>query len=171
MKNSTLNRFDLKAAIIFIAAHFISVFIYDTFIIDGRLLDGKSGVDLRALQASIYILIPMFSMSKGLKLASLSVATAYMLSATVWLMYSVKVESTMQAYFYAHFSSIIITLNLIVIYLLGVDSAIRIFNNVFARCRLCCKSGLLHRSADHYSVCNINLHVCTKNIKNTEGCK
>ena len=150
----------------FIAAHFLSVFIYDLFVVDNSLSAGKSGVDLRALQASIYMIIPMFGMSKGLKLASLAVAATYILSAAAWLLHSLEAWLDIQSYFYAHFSSIIMTINLIIIYLLGRDSAIRIFNNVFARSRLHNKFRLFHRSINHNSVCNIDLPVCTPHIKN-----
>ena len=113
----------------FIVAHFLSVFIYDSFVVDDELLNG-SGVDLRALQASIYVIIPMMILSKELKLASLAVAGMYILSASEWLLFDHGIELDIQAYFYSHFSGIIDTLDLIIIYLLGRDSAIRIFNIV-----------------------------------------
>ena len=110
----------------FIVAHFLSVFIYDSFVVDDELLNG-SGVDLRALQASIYVIIPMMILSKELKL--------------------------------------------IIIYLLGRDSAIRIFNIVFDYYRLNNKTRLFRRRTNNNSVCNINLSICYENIKNAKWCK
>tara|TARA_R110000851_G_scaffold201085_2_gene352258 strand:+ start:210 stop:722 length:513 start_codon:yes stop_codon:yes gene_type:complete len=165
-----LERFDLKAAIMFIVAHFLSVFIYDSFVVDDELLNG-SGVDLRAMQASIYVIIPMMILSKELKLASLAVAGMYILSASEWLLFDHGIELDIQTYFYSHFSGIIDTLDLIIIYLLGRDSAIRIFNIVFDYCRINNQTRLFRRRTNNNSVCNINLSICYENIKNAKWCK
>ena len=166
MNNFNLKRFDLRAAIIFIAAHFLSAFIYNLFVFNGTMHDGLSGFSMHLLQASIYLIISLVSMKKELRIASLAITSAYVLIAANWFLLERGIELDIQSYFYAHFSSIIMTIDLIIIYLLGRDSAIRIFNNVFARRRLHNKFRLFHRSSNHNSVCNIDLPVCTPHIKN-----
>mgnify|MGYP003679528815 CR=1 FL=1 len=156
MNNFNLKRFDLRAAIIFIAAHFLSAFIYNLFVFNGTMYDGLSGFSMHLLQASIYLIISLVSMKKELRIASLAITSAYVLIAANWFLLERGIELDIQSYFYAHFS----------IYLLGRDSAIRVFNNVFARSRLHNKFRLFHRSINHNSVCNIDLPVCTPHIKN-----
>ena len=165
---SFLKHFDIKAAIIFIAAHFITLLFYYLIIVDKTFAIWQGGFVLHISQALIYLVITFISISVKLRIASLVISIFYGLIALNWLLLERGIEANIQAYFYEHFASIITTMNLIVIYLLGKDGAIHLLNMFFSRVPFLNKSRLFFRDAYYSCICSVYLSFSYKNIKSKE---
>ena len=151
---------------IFIVAHFVTAIIY-TLIVDSEIW--QSGFVLHILQASVYVFISFMSMSFKLKIASFVTAICYFLISVNWLLLERGIEIDAQAYFYNHFGSIITTINLIVIFLLGKDSATHFFNMLFTSNSFFNKCRLHFRNDNNNIIFNLDLLVSGKNIKIKSG--
>ena len=171
MRTSLFKKLNIWATILFIVAHFATVYIYDLLVVDGEFAFIDSGVILHTLQASVYLIISIMPIKKSLRIASLLVVTAYVLIAASWLWLDMGLDFGTQSYFYDAFAVIMTALNLIIIYLLGRDGAIHIFNLLLSRFNSNSKIRLLFRSANHNRFCNINLFFSSQNIKNEIGRK
>jgi hypothetical protein len=88
-----------------------------------------------------------------------------------WAFLESSGETHIQAYFYNVFPSIIMTMNLIVIYLLGKDGAIHMVNTLFKRYTFLSKVQLFLRSVYSNSVFNMVLPISQKNFKSQEVSK
>jgi hypothetical protein len=168
---SFLKHFDIKAAIVFIAAHFITLLFYYLIIVDKTFAIWQGGFVLHISQALIYLIITFISINVKLRIASLVISIFYGLIALNWLLLERGIEVDIQAYFYEHFASIITTMNLIVIYLLGKDGAIHLLNMFFSRNALFNKSRLLLRNTYNNCLCYIYLSFSHKNIESKENSK
>ena len=168
---SFLQKIDLRAAIIFIAAHFVSVGLYDLLVVDNEFVVAKGGFVLHMLQAYVFILVTSFSMSRELKITSLIIAVIYALMAINWSVLERGIESNVQAHFYGIFASIIITMNLIVIFLLGKDGALHIFNRLYMSLTFRGRIQLFFRDVHSNSVCDIDLPIGDSDFKSKEGCQ
>jgi hypothetical protein len=160
---------------IFIVAHFASMLIYMIaydgafVIINNEFAIWQSGFTLHMLQATVYFIVMMSSVSFKLKAASFLISIAYLLIGAEWLLFQRDVNSKIQSLFLSNFPSIITTLNLIVIYLLGKDGAIHLLNMLFNRVSFLNKSQLFFRDAYNNCICHIYLSVSYKNIESKEG--
>ena len=166
-----LKCFDMRAAIIFIAAHFLSMSAYHLIVIDGAFTIWQGGFALHMCQALIYLTIVFINIDIKLRIASFVTFIMYGLIGINWLLFQRGIEIEMQTYFYNNFEGIITTLNLIVIYLLGKDGAIYLFNMFLIRFNFLNKLQLFYRNVSHSRICNINLFFSSKNIKNKEVSK
>ena len=83
---SFLRHFDIKAAIIFIAAHFITLLFYYLIIVDKTFAIWQGGFVLHISQALIYLVITFISISVKLRIASLVISIFYGLIALNWLL-------------------------------------------------------------------------------------
>lgn len=128
---SLISKFNLRAAIIFTVAHFASVAIYNLLVVNNEFAISKGGFVLHMLQASVYTSILFLNLKLELLIASAITAIFYCLAAINWAFLERGIEVGMQVLFYDAFSSIIMIINLTVIYFLGKDSAIHLFNIVF----------------------------------------
>ena len=176
-KHRALKCFDIRAALIFIAAHFLSVFIYlvaadGAFtILNSEFAIWQSGFTLHMLQAIVYFFVMTLNVSFKLKVASFVISILYLLIGGEWLLFQHNVKFLIQIYFYEHFASIITTMNLIVIYLLGKDGAIHLLNMFFSRNAFLNKSRLFLRNAYNNCLCYIYLSFSHKNIESKENSK
>ncbi len=166
-----LKCFDMRAAIIFIAAHFLSMSAYHLIVIDGAFTIWQGGFVLHMCQALIYLTIVFINIDIKLRIASFVTFIMYGLIGINWLLFQRGIEIEMQTYFYNNFASIINALNLIVIYLLGKDGALHIFNMLFSNINLRNKTSLLFRNDSYHDIYNINLHLSDQNTKNKEVSK
>tara|TARA_R110000782_G_scaffold32435_1_gene79076 strand:+ start:15 stop:443 length:429 start_codon:yes stop_codon:yes gene_type:complete len=128
----------------------------------------QNGFTLHMLQALVYFAVMSLNVEFKLKIVSFVTSIFYVLIAINWLLFQREIEVQMQTYFYDHFTSIIMTINLIVIYLLGKDGAIHLFNMFFKRHSFFSRVRLFFRSANINSVHNINLPIRNQNIKSQE---
>mgnify|MGYP003658029498 CR=1 FL=1 len=162
---------------IFIAAHFLSMFIYlvaadGAFtILNSEFAIWQSGFTLHMLQAIVYFFVMTLNVSFKLKVASFATSVLYFLIGCEWLLFQHNVNAPMQIYFYEHFTSIITTMNLIVIYLLGKDGAIHLLNMFFSRVPFFNKLQLFFRDAYYSCIFSIYLSFSYKNIESKEGRK
>jgi hypothetical protein len=170
MIDGLLKYFDVRAAIIFIAAHFLSMCIY-LLVINNSNAVWQSGFTLHMLQALIYFAVMSLNVGFKLKVASFVTSIFYVLIAINWLLFQREIEVQMQTYFYDHFASIIMTINLIVIYLLGKDGAIHLFNMFFKRHSFFSRVRLFFRGPNYNRVRNINLPIRDTDIKSQEVSK
>jgi hypothetical protein len=170
-----LKCFDIRAAMIFIAAHFASMFIYMIaydgafVVINSKFIIWQSGFTLHMLQATVYLFVMTSSISFKLKVASFLISITYLLIGGEWLLFQSDVNSKIQSYFLSSFPSIMTTLNLIVIYLLGKDGAIHLLNMFFKHIPFLNKSRLLFRDAYYSCICSVYLSFSYKNIKSKES--
>tara|TARA_R110000868_G_C10372767_1_gene718563 strand:- start:23 stop:442 length:420 start_codon:yes stop_codon:yes gene_type:complete len=132
MNGSALKYLDVRAAIIFVVAHLVSMCIY-IVIVNSSDIIWQSGFTLHMLQALVYLSIMYLKVGVKLKVAALITSVFYVLIAVNWLLFQREIEVQMQTYFYDHFESIIITINLIVIYLLGKGGVIHLFDMLLSR--------------------------------------
>ena len=163
-----LKRFDVKAAVIFIAAHFATMSIY-TLLVNNALW--QPGFILHMLQASVYLFIPLININFKLKLASFVTSILYFLIAINWLLLERGIELAAQVYFYNYFASIITTINIIVIYLLGKNSAIHFFNMFSTSNNFFNKLRLHFRNVNNNNIFNLNLSFNNTNFKIKESSK
>jgi hypothetical protein len=170
MRDNIAKYFNVKAAIIFIVAHFISMGIY-TIVINNSNAIWQSGFTLHMLQALVYLAVMSFNIDFKLKFASFITSIFYVLIAINWLLFQREIEVDIQTYFYDHFPSIIMTINLIVIYLLGKDGAIHLFNFIFKHLAFFSRVRLFFRTRNYNNIRNINLPLSNSNIKSKEVCK
>jgi hypothetical protein len=170
MGNGLLKYFNARAAIIFITAHFITMSIYFVVINNSDLI-WQSGFTLHMLQASIYFAVMTLNLDFKLKVVSFLTSMFYLLIAINWLLFQREIEFEIQTYFYDTFSSIIMTINLIVIYLLGKDSAIHLFNMFLKRPSFFSRIRLLFRGVGSDAIRDINLPIRPQNFKSQETSK
>jgi hypothetical protein len=168
---SLLQKIDMRAAIIFIAAHFVSTGIYNLLIVDGDFVISKGGFILHMLQASVYSSIIFLNFKFELSIAAGVTAIFYCLIAINWVFLERGIELDIQSFFYDSFSSIIMTINLIVIYLLGKDGAIHLFNMLLRRHTFLSRIQLFFRNSSDSSIHNVTLPFGDKDIKSKEICK
>tara|TARA_R110000851_G_scaffold176388_1_gene323022 strand:- start:839 stop:1357 length:519 start_codon:yes stop_codon:yes gene_type:complete len=166
---SFLKHFDIKAAIVFIAAHFITLLFYYLIIVDDTFSIWQGGFILHISQSLIYLVIPFINISVKLRIASFAISIFYGLIAINWLLLERGIETNIQAYFYDSFASIITTMNLIVIYLLGKDGAIHLLNMFFSRIAFLNKLQLFFRDAYYSCICSVYLSFSYKNIESKES--
>ena len=166
MRDKSSNYFDVRAAIIFIVAHFLSALVY--LIVVSNDLIWQSGFTLHMLQAFIYLAVMSVNIGFGLKVMSFITSIFYMLIAVNWLLFQREIEVQMQTYFYNYFENIITAINLIVVYLLGKNGAIYIFNMLFVRCFCFNRIQLFFRSCNYNNIYSINLPIRNKDIKSKE---
>jgi hypothetical protein len=133
MINWILNYFDKRAAFIFIVAHFLSVGVYDLLVVGDEFAIPKGGFILHMLQAAVFASLLSLKLKFELSLTAGIISIWYFLMAVNWAFLESSGETHIQAYFYNVFPSIIMTMNLIVIYLLGKDGAIHMVNTIFKR--------------------------------------
>ena len=167
MSNELFKHFDLRAAIIFIAAHFVSVGIYDLLVVGDNFAIPKGGFILYMLQAALFLSLPLLKIKFELSIIAVITSIFYCLMAINFFCLARWDETGIQNYFYSVFPSIIMTINLIVICLLGKD----IFNKFFMRRSFLSKIQLFLRSVSNNSVCNINAPISVKNFKSEKGSK
>jgi hypothetical protein len=165
-----MRHFDIRAAIIFIVAHFLTMAIY-IVLAEGFFMIWQSGFVIHMSQALVFLGVASLNIAFKLRVASFVTSIFYCLIAINWLLFERGIEVGIQTYFYDHFQSIIMTMNLIVIYLLGKGGAIHIFNMLHKRPNFYNKVLLLFRSVNHNSVLNINAPISGKNFKSKEGCE
>tara|TARA_R110000772_G_scaffold262521_1_gene381607 strand:- start:152 stop:664 length:513 start_codon:yes stop_codon:yes gene_type:complete len=170
MNGLALKYFDVRAAIIFIVAHLITACIYIVIVNNSDII-WQSGFTLHMLQALVYLSIMYLKLGFKLKVAALITSVFYVLIAVNWLLFQREIETQIQTYFYDHFESIIMTIDLIVIYLLGKGGGIHLFDMFFKRHSFFSKLQLFFRSGYINSVCNINLSISNPNIKSKEVSK
>ena len=125
--------FDLVAAIVFVAAHFISVAVYDFVVVDDAYNILGGGFSLHLLIAAIYLAVSELGINYKLRMVALITAFVHVAMAANWSLLQIGFDAGIQSFFYDSFTSIIIAMNSIVIYLLGRNSAIHIFNALFVR--------------------------------------
>jgi hypothetical protein len=169
--NQAFKHFDLRAAIIFIAAHFVSVGIYDLLVVGDNFAIPKGGFILCMLQASLFLSLTLLKIKFELSIIAGITSIFYCLMAINFFCLARWDETGIQNYFYSVFPSIIMTINLIVICLLGKDGAIHIFNKFFMRRSFLSKIQLFLRGVSNNSVCNINAPISVKNFKSEKGSK
>ena len=165
---AVFKKIDMRAAIIFIAAHFASMYIYNSIFVNGEFIVDRGGFVLHMLQASVFVSLLLLNLNFKLLVAAGVTSIFYTLLAINWFFLSRWEETIFQSYFYDYFSSIIMTINLIVIYLLGKDSAIHLFNMLLKRPSFFSKIRLLFRSNGSDTIRNINLSVSPQNFKSSE---
>ena len=163
--------FDIKAAILFVAAHFLSMSVYHLIVVDGAFTIWQGGFVLHMCQSFIYLVIVFANISVKLRIASFITFILYGLIGINWLLFQREIEIELQTYFYDHFSSIITTINIIVIYLLGKNGAIHLFNMFFSRLNVFNKLQLFFRNASNNNIHNIDLPFGAQNIESKEGHK
>ena len=164
-------KLDMRAVIIFIAAHFASVGVYNSLVVDGAFAISDGGFILHMAQATIYSSISFFKLSFKLKVIACVTAVFYCLLAINWVLLDRGIEVNIQSYFYDTFSSIIMTINLIVIYLLGKDSVIHLFNMFLKRPSFFSRIRLLFRGVGSDAIRDINLPIRPQNFKSQETSK
>jgi hypothetical protein len=160
-----LKYFDWRAAIIFIAAHFLTVGIYDLLVIGDEFIIPKGGFTMHMLQAAVFLSILLLNVKFELAIAAAATALVYALMAISWACTARWDSTFIQNYFYEVFPSIIMTINSIVICLLGKDGAIHLFNIFSKRTGFLNKIQLHFRGTSSNSVHNINAPICGKNFK------
>lgn len=168
---SFIKQFDIRAAIIFIAAHFVSVGIYELLVVNDGFIIPKGGFIMHMLQAAVFLSILLLKIKFELAVAAAVTSVFYLLMAINWFCLSRWGEVGIQAYFHSVFPSIIMTINLIVIFLLGKDDVIPILNKFFKRLGFRSHLQLLFRSTRSHTVYNISLPLRKEDLKNEEGCK
>ncbi len=166
MINWVLNHFDKRAAFIFIGAHFLSVSIYDLLVVGDEFAIPKGGFILHMLQAAVFASLLSLKLKFELSLTAAVISVWYFLMAINWALLARAGETDIQSYFYDLFPSIIMTMNLIVIYLLGKDGVIHMVNTIFKRYTFLSRIRLFLRSAYSNSVFNLALPISQKNFKN-----
>jgi hypothetical protein len=171
VKQRFLKYFDFKAAILFIAAHFLSVLIYKSLVVDDQFIIWQGGFVINMSQAFIYLIIVFINIDIKLRITSFVTFIVFGLFAINWFLIQRGIEGQLQIYFYEYFQSIIITLNLIVIFLLGKDGAIHLFNLFFSCNTFLNKSRLFLRNTYNNCLCHIYLSFSYKNIKSKENGK
>ena len=164
-------KIDIRAAIIFIAAHFVSVGIYDLLVVNDKFVIAKGGFVLHMLQAAVFLSLPLLKLKFELSVAAAATAICYCLNAINWAFMERGIEVGIQSYCYSNFASIIMTINLIVIYLLGKDGAIHLFNRLLRYPDFRSRVQLFFRGADSNSVRGIDLPISAQDFKDKEGCK
>jgi hypothetical protein len=120
-------------------------------------------------QALIYLTIVFINIDIKLRIASFVTFIMYGLIGINWLLFQREIEIEMQTYFYNNFASIITTMNLIVIYLLGKDGAIHLLNMFFSRIAFLNKLQLFFRDAYYSCICSVYLSFSYKNIESKES--
>lgn len=171
MINWVLNHFDKRAAFIFIVAHFLSIGIYDLLVVGNEFAIPKGGFILHMLQAAVFASLLSLKLKFELSLTAGVISVWYFLMAVNWAFLAHIGETGIQAYFYDVFPSIIMTMNLIVIYLLGKDGVIHMVNTIFKRYIFLSRVRLFLRSAYSNSVFNLVLPINQKNFKSQEVSK
>jgi hypothetical protein len=154
----------VRAAIAFIAVHFGTYFIYLAMV-------GHNGFALHMTQALPYIALSTLNINFKLRIVSLLTALAYILIAVNWLILERGIELKIQELFYSSFASIIMTLNLIVILIIGTDSGIHLFNRISNAIRVFNKSRLFFGSAHNNRVLNCDLSISKKNTQGEKRCR
>ena len=162
------NFFDIRAAIIFIVAHFASMIIFKVLVVEDHFIIDKGGFILHTLQAFVFLCISFIPMSRKLQVMALLFTGFYCLIAINWSVLERGIELDAQAYFYTIFESIVMTLNFIVICLLGKNGAIYCFNWIYMRCNLHSKVRLFFRVFSNINIYNFNLSISTKDSKSEE---
>ncbi len=162
---------------IFIAAHFASMLIYliaydgAFVIVNSEFAIWQSGFTLHMLQATVYLFVMTSNVNFKLKIASFMISILYLLIGAEWLLFQRDVNSKIQSYFLLNFPSIMTTMNLIVIYLLGKDGAIHLLNMFFSRIPFLNKLQLFFRDAYYSCLCTVHLSFSYKNIEGKENGK
>jgi hypothetical protein len=154
----------VRAVIAFIAAHFATYFIYLAMV-------GHNGFALHMTQALPYIAISTLNIDFKLRIVSLSTAFAYILIAVNWLILERGIELKIQELFYSSFASIIMTLNLIVILILGTDSGIHLFNRISNAIRVFNKPRLFSGSANNNRVLSCDISISKENNQGEKRCR
>ena len=147
---------NLKAAAIFIVAHFATVIIHNALLNQG-------GFVVHMSQAAVFLFVCNMAIDFKLRIAALVTVIFYALLGVNWLLIIRGIDVTIQKYFYDSFASIIVTIDLIVLFLLGKDGGIHIFNKFFSRHPFYNKIQLFYRSFDYSRLRNLNLFISTKN--------
>ena len=162
---------NLRATSAFVAAHIVSVIIHNAFVYFDLFALPKSGFIMHTMQASLYVFISLMAIDLKLRLAALAITFFYIIIAINWAFLERGIEVQLQSYFYEYFASIIMTINIIVIYLLGRDSGIHLFNRLSDRFHFVNKVRLFFGSVYNSSVHYINLHVSNTHIKSEKKYK
>jgi hypothetical protein len=166
-----LKYFDVRAAIIFIAAHYLTIEVHNLLVIGDNFVIPRGGFILCMLQAAIFVSLLFLKIKFELAIAAGVTSIFYVFMAINWAFMSRWDEIAIQTYFYDTFPSIIMTMNIIVIFLLGKDGGIYIFNKLFKHHPFYNKTRLFFRTRNYNNIRNINLPIRNSNIKSQEICK